>query len=102
MCVCVCVRSQPRWDEGPHASRCVLPVLRVAQWCWWREAGGVTPLAPLPPRVGASHNLRFAGPRFPPQVQKEKVDLENQLEAEQEFFVNKLQAQMEGLKAENT
>ena len=35
------------------------------------------------------------------QVQQEKIDLENQLEAEQEFMVNKLQTQMTALQAEN-
>ena len=33
-------------------------------------------------------------------LNKEKVDLENQLEAEQEYVVNKLQKQLEGLAKE--
>ena len=35
------------------------------------------------------------------QLQKEKVELENKLEAEQEFIVNKLQKQLSVLNAEH-
>ena len=50
---------------------------------------------------GSTARLRCACPRGRHQVQQEKQDLENTLEAEQECLVNKMQAQMRDMQMQN-